>query len=270
MSTPTNAYVDPDTGVRLYKWMDQDYISVTSVRKLCGMPYMLHNWVLNKVIDRALDERTELDVILGRAPKARERKHTENVHAEARTWLRKASTEERDAAGMIGTTVHDAIAQGVRSTDAVEEIAPYLRQYENFCDTLGVTRVWAERQIFSLRHQYAGTADELVEIGGRHLLLDHKTSRNIYLDHAIQVVAYAMGDFVGEDNIVDAAATDALAGVDALAVLHLSQSNWKLVEVDVNPAIVEAWIGSLRFAKFMYHHQERITDLIHKQTEGHA
>lgn len=70
---------------------------------------------------------------------------------------------------------------------------------------------WNEATVYSREHHYAGTADLICEImidGKRQpAIVDFKTSKAIYDDVALQLVAYARADFVGlndgtEDQLV--------------------------------------------------------------------
>lgn len=61
---------------------------------------------------------------------------------------------------------------------------------------------WSEATVFSREHGYAGTADILgfMNLGGDNpvpVIIDFKTSKSIYDDTALQLVAYARADFVG-------------------------------------------------------------------------
>ena len=82
---PRNAYTD-ERGLRHYKWKDIPYPSVTTVRRMAGLPYGLHEWAIGKVTTRAVEAYGELGKIL--AP------GTDEAIKAARSWLRSASIEE--------------------------------------------------------------------------------------------------------------------------------------------------------------------------------
>lgn len=263
-----NARTDPDTGLRLYSWAGKDdYISVTSVRKLLGMPHPLHNWVLTQVVDRAVDELETLEAMLTRDPTSSREKLVEaNRIKETKSWLRSAATEKRDKAADRGIGVHEAIALGLSPDDPslTPDVVPYMWQWVYAKRELGITVHYSERQIWSLKG-YAGTIDLLVTIAAlanRKFLLDTKTSAGVYIDHAVQLVAYAASDWIGENDIVDQVATDMLHTVDGMGVLHLGPDKWELVEIEPSAKLFAAFDGSLIYARFMLEHHEAIDSLI--------
>jgi hypothetical protein len=271
-----NSRTDPETGLRFYRWLDKEYPSVTTIRRLIGMPFNLHQWSLTQVIDRALDQHDEMHVMLERPRKLRERVLAKNVRQEVATWLRKAATEERDRKGVLGTAVHDAIDQGVTPDQtAGSEIHPYLAQYMDFLETTGAKVLLREEQVFNLKYGYAGTLDALIYLPpttehplGRSLVVDYKTSNSVYLDHVIQCVAYGMGDFVGRDDRVIVPATQALQQAEGLAILHLLPNGWELIEVKPDPDIFRAFLGSLDFARVINQHPYGIDALVVQRQHG--
>lgn len=270
-----NAQTDPDTGLRFYTWEGKDYPSVTSIRRLVGMPFTLHNWVLSQVVDRAVFESPELVKMLTRDKRPRERALIQNRIKEAKAWLRSAATEERDKAGDRGTRAHEAIAADLPLEACDDEVRPYVRQWQDFVETTEAQTIWAERQVWNLTHGYAGTADRLIFIPDwngrpRRLLTDLKTSKGIYLDHALQVIAYSLGDFVGEDDVVDEVATQQLHAADGMAILHLQPDEWELVEIRASDVLFSAFVASLIFANFLWANDNVVDNLIADRWIGMA
>lgn len=269
MSNPTNARTDPDSGLRFYTWEGRDYPSVTSVRRLVGMPFTLHNYALSQVIDRAITDHQLIDQMLNRPRRIRERVRDKNVLREVRKHLRAAATEERDMAGDIGTRAHDAIRDGLRPAQVDPDIFGRLVQFYDFIETKRVRILWQEKQVWNMTYGYAGSADALLLFpNGRIFVTDYKTGNGVYIDHAIQVVAYGMGEFVGENGVVDVVATNQLARADGLGILHLSDNDWEWVEVRPDPDIFTAFIGSLTFAKFLHVKDNLIEPLIVHREKG--
>jgi hypothetical protein len=70
---------------------------------------------------------------------------------------------------------------------------------------------WSESTVYSRQHGYAGTADLIarMRVGGtlQNVILDVKTSKAIYDETALQLVAYARADFVGQDDGTEAPLT---------------------------------------------------------------
>lgn len=264
-----NAQTDPETGLRFYTWKDLILPSVTSTRRLIGMPFTLHQWTLSQVIDRAVTDHDLITAMLQRPKRPRERKHDANVIIEVRKHLRAAATEERDLAGDRGQRAHDAIAVGLKPDQVDPDLFGYVAQYWDWLDTMGARILWQERQVWNLTYGYAGTADALVLLpDGRIVCVDWKTSKGVYLDHAIQVIAYGMGEFVGENDVIDQKATDLLQQASTLAILHLSEHEWEWLEVRADPVIFQAFLGSLSFAKFLHAMGNSIDPVIVSKRKG--
>lgn len=261
-SGPRNARTDPDTGIRYYTWEGRELPSVTSIRNLAGLPIKLAQWRTNQVIERAMTEYGTLGRMLGEAdPKA------------VASWLRKAQDAKRDAAADVGRRVHDAAAEGKSPADVSSDIAPYLLQYRSWMADTGIQIVLVERQVFSLKHGYAGTFDliGLFPKTGQYWLVDLKTGSGTYPEHAMQTEAYAQADFVGEDDITDITATGILkqVGLNNRAVLHLRPDGWTFKTLPSKPETWRAFRGMLAFAEWAVANPT-LDDLIGATKDGHA
>jgi hypothetical protein len=269
---PVNARTDPETGLRFYSWEGREYPSVTSIRRLIGMPFTLHNWALSQVIDRAIVDHELIDAMLKRPRRPRERVRDKNVITEVSQHLRRAATEERDMAGDRGTRAHEAIRLGMTPEQvavAQPDILGHVCQFQDFMQTQQAQMVWQERQIWNLTYGYAGSADALMKFpNGRLFCVDYKTSRGVYIDHAIQLVAYGMGEFVGENGVVDRNATAQLLAADGLGILHLSESAWEWIEVKPEPVIFQGFVGALAFARFLHMKDNSIDPLVAHRKRG--
>lgn len=265
----TNARTDPESGLRFYDWKGEAYPSVTSIRRLIGMPFTLHNWALSQVIDRALTDHAQIEAMLQRPALPRERKREQNVVKEVRAHLRKAATEERDLAGDRGTRAHDAIASGLMPLSADPDIRGYLYQFYDAIRELGATILLSERQVWNLTYGYAGTLDVVLQLpDGRVIVTDYKTSKGVYIDHAVQLMAYCMAEFVGENDKVDAVATKHLLSADGMAILHLSETQWEFVEITPDTTLFQGFLGSLAFARFLHMHDNKIDGLVDHRIKG--
>jgi len=268
---PANARSDPTTGLRWYTWQGRKLPSVTSIRRMAGMPHGLHNWALTRVIERATLSHDELTAMLTRERRPRERVLEKNRIAEASAWLRAASTEERDAAAALGTAVHDAAARGLTPDQVPDEfvirhdgqdvtilgfeVRPRLAQYLDWKRTTHAMVLLSERQAWHLTLGYAGSFDLLIRTAdGRVVLVDIKTGQGIYPEHLLQVLAYANAEFVGQDDVVDEEATAWLHAVDAVAVLHIGPDRWEWRELDATSEAWRAFRGLLAFATWMSDH----------------
>jgi hypothetical protein len=269
-SGPKNATTDPETGLRYYTWKGKRLPSVSSLRRMAGLSFQLHTWAISRVIDRAIDQRDILTAMMERPARKRERVRDKNVRLETSRWLRSASTEERDAAAELGTAVHTAAMSQANVEDVDHEVQPYLRQYQAFLDDSRIEVLAFEKQCFNLDIGYAGSFDLLVRFpNGEVYVIDIKTSGGTYVDHALQLVGYALAEFVGEDDVVDERLTGLLQSATGMALLHLTATGWTFQRIEVTPALFAAFRGLLTFATFMFGHQ-RIESVVRAQKQGQA
>ena len=264
---PANSSIDPNTGVRKYRWQGRELPSVTSMRRVSGIPHNLHQWAISQVVTRAVEQYDELEAMLTRERRPRERVLEKNRREEAKRWLRQAATEERDAKAELGNAVHDAAARGLSIEQVDEEVKPRLRQFYHWLEVSGAQIILRERQVWNLEVGYAGSFDLVVRMrDGSHWLIDIKSGAGTYAEHMLQVLAYAMAEFVGNDGIVDPVATQILAGVDGLAILHLADDDWTFVAVRPTAEAWAAYRGLVSFAVWTLEHPDIDSVTIGKRT----
>lgn len=252
---PRNAWTDPETGLRFYRWQGRELPSVTTIRRLAGVPHRLHQWALNQVIDRAVSRVWTLVKMLTRKRRPRERVLEKNRVEEASKWLRVAATEERDASAALGTAVHDAAALGLDPATVPDEIRPRLLQFRAWLASARPDILGTEFQCFNLTVGYAGTADLLVRFAnGEVWLVDLKTGKGVFSEHALQLIAYRQAEFVGTDDVVDDRLTELLHQVSGMAVLHLADDHWEFRSMRVDDETWRAFRGLLAFATWMHVH----------------
>lgn len=243
---PPNARTDRN-GLRLYRWGDREVPSVTTLRRMAGIPHGLHQWTINQVIDKALDNLPDITTRVATGEPGQ--------LTYVRSLLRGASTEERDRAGRLGTAVHDAAASGKALTEVGPDVAPRLRQYLDWLAQSSAEILASEFQVWNLTVGYAGTADLLVRFrDGSIWLVDLKTGKGVYGEHALQLIAYLMAEFSGRDGIVDADTTDLLRQASGMGVLHLANDHWDFHVVRADPRTWLAFCGLLSFATWMHEH----------------
>ncbi len=238
---PKNAKTDDKSGVRFYTWEGEKLPSVTSLRRLLGVPFPLANWMVEQVIKATMRSLTTLGQMAA----------SESEQA-AEAWLRKESMGERDTAANRGTAVHEAAATGRHPNDVEPEVSGPLTQFYDFIQVTGAKIILQEQQVFNLELGYAGSLDIGIEIVWdgvpRRLVTDIKTGKGVYVDHVLQLMGYGLGEFVGKDDVIDHRATKWLHSADGLAILHLSDTDWELIEVKVSPEIYEVFKAMVRFA----------------------
>jgi hypothetical protein len=244
---PRNASVDPETGLRTYRWQGRDLPSVTSLRRMAGLPFGLHQWAIRKVVEHAVTNWPDISERLSRGTAV-------DVQV-VRKELRAAATAERDRAASLGTAVHDAAALGRTPEQVPPEVAPRLRQFLAWKADSRAEIVASEFQVFSTTCGYAGSCDALVRFADGSLwIVDYKTGKGIYAEHALQLMAYTMADVVGADDVVDERLTGLLHQVSGMAVLHLSDEGWEFHALEPDPGTWAAFRGLLAFATWIAAH----------------
>jgi len=275
MSSPINAQVDEDTGLRYYTFNDQRLVSATSIRKAVGMPLGLHNWVVNQHIDAVLDDAPLLTIALDKEGaelmrRIKRRNGSTESDAEARlrarraarAVIRKEADSERDTAAALGTAVHEAAEYGIKadSLSDEDERKPFMLQYERWLEEQKPVVLWTEGQLFSLTHGYAGSFDLIADVDGRRTLIDIKTGRDIYTDHALQLALYFGADFVGgydpheEQDVIYEEATRFFQSCVDMAVLHLRPDKYELVRIPLTDELSAAALDMVHFAHWLLAH----------------
>lgn len=130
---------------------------------------------------------------------------------------RKAHTQKRDKGADTGSVVHAAIEAYLRGQKVVvmesSEAKKAIKGFINWFEAQKNIKVLAvERVVYSQAFDYCGTIDAVLEIDGRIVLVDWKTSnpsrtapKGIYPENFIQLGAYAGAyqEEFGEDSVDD-------------------------------------------------------------------
>lgn len=244
---PRNAETDAESGLRTYQWRGRRLLSVTSLRRVIGMPFPLHAWTVAQTIDASI----ALSQIAG----------TLADDDLTRQTIRKGGVALRDVAASLGTRVHEAAEQRLDPRRVEPDIAGHLTQYYAAIDTLRLDVLVAEAQVFNLSMGYAGSLDMIASVipDGREQWLacvDIKTGRNLYVDHVLQQLGYIYGEFIGRDDVVDEEATRLLRNVQGVGILHLSPSEWEWVEIQHTDEDANAFADMVRLANWMAAHPD--------------
>lgn len=150
----------------------------------------------------------------------------------------------------VGNLVHAALENHVNGDEIVHidtDALPYFEAGISFLKELDVRADYVEATIFSRKYQYAGSCDLFGSFdweGERHYgPIDWKTSKRIYPATALQLVAYANGDFIGTPDSVEHEIADTTLGL----VVHLQPSGkWEAHPVQVNDQRLMKTFAALR------------------------
>jgi len=261
---PRNARTDSETGLRYYTWQGKEYPSMTSLLSIAGgVRFPIHQWAITQVVNRAVDNVGDLNRMLTQDdPK---------VIAAAKTWLRRASTEARDTAADLGSRVHAAATGNLGLGQVSPDIVPYLRQYRNWVDVMKPDIIAVEQQVFNLTKGYAGSFDVAARMPDhRSVVIDIKTGKGTYPEHALQVCGYALAEFVGEDDVIDARATEWLLNANGMALLHLRPDGWEWQEVEVTRDLTRAFNAMLVHSLWNHQQQNKVDGLVLHSQKGKA
>ena len=188
-------------------------------------------------------------------------------------WGKAGPTERRDVAGDHGTDLHQYLER--RLTGAIEalperETFSGYHAVEQFLATYRPEPVYIEAQVRSVAEGYAGSFDAIVDIYGRRVLLDLKTSQT-YDPHVerpskaggdhkdrLQLAAYRYADLIFEDG----RDISYLPEVDACVVLAIPRDHpqaWRPIEVRAGMEEHRRFLGLL--AAWKWHNDNKDTPI---------
>lgn len=160
--------------------------------------------------------------------------------------LKGAPWSKRDDAGDRGTAVHKTLEAIVRGQEIPEDLnedeLACARAAERFLEWRGSRILASELIVYNRTFGYAGTLD-LWEIdqGGDLWILDYKTSKGVYAEHAIQQTAYRHAEFAlvnarevgknGEDKYVGRVISWGPHMADHLGVVHVTPEGASLYPI---------------------------------------
>jgi hypothetical protein len=145
--------------------------SVTTLIGALDKPALLY-WAAEQTAICAVDQLATVQAMVN-----------DGDRADVVKWLRDARFRrpkgERSAAE-LGTAVHEACEQfaltGTRP-DVDDDVAPFLNQFDAWCDRFQPVYEAAEVTVYSPQYGYAGTCDAFLSVDGVRCIVDYKTSK---------------------------------------------------------------------------------------------
>lgn len=221
-------------GERLYDWKGVSRPSVTSIIRHGVAKPQLIQWAANKVTAIAVEHRKELAAL---------------SQIKAKKLIDALWDGDRLEAAGRGTTIHEQAenyALGKR-VDITPEIEGYVQAFDHFCYDFRPVFLNTEALVISETHGYAGTLDAIVEIEGKVYVLDIKTGNYIWPEVALQLVAYARADYMGDKESGEETKLPVLHKRGL--VLHLSATGYSLRPVRLGDTEFDCFLAALD----MYH-----------------
>jgi hypothetical protein len=169
----------------------------TLVKAALGTSEPLVNHAVGVTAETAIDSRKTLDAMID-----------EQGRDAAVDWLKRRRWAQSAAAMARGTLVHnaaEAYALG-ESVDVDDAVLPFVEQYRAWVDEHQPRFLMAEAPVYNPTWRYAGTLDGIIELYGRRLLFDMKTTAHLpnsgrmrppFPEVALQLCAYSRATEVG-------------------------------------------------------------------------
>jgi hypothetical protein len=204
---------------RGYTIHGKKYPRVTSILGVLNKPALV-GWAAKSVAEFAVRHREVW---------------TQLPDADAEKLLKGAPWSQRDEAADRGSAVHKVVEAYVTDQplpDMTEDELECAIAAETFLRDHSVTVEASEITVYDDVMGYAGTCDLWCRIGGEQWLIDWKTSKGVYPEMAVQLVAYAEAGYalVGGHG-VDWAGGVLYPGRPRLGVVHLRRDGYTLHEV---------------------------------------
>ena len=226
-------------GDRYYVWGDRRYVSVTTVIDVLPKPF-LQRWKDKRLIE---DYRNHQDDVVGERPRGpvylRDKKP-----ADVLEYLK---GKDESASASVGTLVHqymESIAKGLALPEPTDEdLAGFYDQCNRFMDDYRPIIVESEVTVYSRTWGFAGTADMILEIGGRRYFCDIKSGRSIWPEVGLQLAGYRNTDFIGRPDGTE----DAIPECDDRLglVLHVRPDGYEPRTVGIGGHVWQTFLSAL-------------------------
>ncbi len=221
---------------RTYTWDNEVFVSVTTVLSCLNKP-ALPRWAAKSAAEFVVKEFPVVADLVGR-----------NQKAAAIDLIKSAPWRQRDKAADVGTTVHKAVEALVAGHEPLvsEEEVPFLVQFAKFVEAFKPEILVSEGTIFNRQYNYAGTLDLICRIDGLNWLIDTKSGKGVYPEYAMQVAAYARGEFIGHQDGME----EPLPIIDKGAVLHLRPDGYHFIPVAIGKEVFDSFLYCREMFRF--------------------
>ena len=259
---------------------DERMWSVTTIIGALDKPALLY-WAAEQTATCAVDQ---LDTVRAMVK--------DGDRADTIKWLRDARFRrpkgERTAAE-LGTAVHEACEQFALTGTRPEvdpDVAPFLDQFDRWCQKFSPTYEAAEVTVYSPRYGYAGTCDAFLSVDGVRFIVDYKTSKKSYdargkatgpyPEVALQLAAYRHAELaavwrprrmeqfrrryylLGE---AEKAMAVTVPEVDTGLVIHITPEHCDAYPVDCDASVHRSFLYVLEAARWQFQTSKTVIGL---------
>lgn len=229
-------------GSRTYDIGGNRYPSVTSIISSGEPKPALVGWAKKVTAETAVTNRSTVETII----------KTDGEQA-AIDYLKGAGYRQRDAAGALGSKLHEVAEWELTQTEpypAPKDTAARAL-IQNLRDFLVVSKPdWhaVEAVVYNADLGYAGTLDGVAVLPWLTpdpVLVDWKSGSGVYGSYAMQLSAYA-----NATHIVGPKGPQAMLPVDLerAAVVHITPNGWKVYQVDISEWVFTAFVDCMEMA----------------------
>lgn len=231
MTAPTNA--TQEGGHRFYVWppTGEKFPSVTTVISAVSKP-ALAPWAAKQAAVFAVQSYSQWKDL---------------PETEAIKLISGASRRTVDIASDIGTHVHECIESYIAHLDMPNPTPEHMRHFDAWRAAFRPTFLLSEKTVYNRTVGYAGSFDFIANIDGVTTLIDVKTGKNLWPETALQLSAYANGEFVDIDG-----KEAPLPYVQAAGILQLRMTGYRYVPITLTEDI---W-RSFRYVNEVFRWQE--------------
>jgi hypothetical protein len=160
----------------------------------------------------------------------------------------------RDERAWVGTGVHETIeslhTQSWNFPELDEEQKRIMLQWEDLNEKWIIKPLLSEFTVWNIEADYAGTADGLWEFTNRETgeffvgLVDIKTSKNTWPEHAMQIAALGNSSNVLMQKLDDGTWVEKiLPQFDKSVLVHLREDKWEIIEVEDTDLRLEEFLA---------------------------
>jgi hypothetical protein len=265
MTVPKQARQRNDNGPRTYAWPPQpphefEVLSVTSAMNSLAKPFLI-GWAAKMSAECAVEDHDLIGAMLQK----------KTGKKAALDYVKQARFRDSEGKADRGTIVHGAVEAYLAGKKIDPDHVQFLLEEKKVPEDLWPATfkmidgameflydfepeiLWSESTIYSRQHEYAGTTDIIgrLMIGRKKLpaVVDFKASKAIYNETAMQLTAYARGDFVGLDDGTEVPLLDSGEPIKhGIVVRPTASGKYEHANFDLTDEVFDKFLACLELA----------------------